>query len=290
MAEREIHIPASILRCRAVAREFQFSSVRGARSLQLARRGRLIVPLPALSGGVDGRLADRAANLLSGKLLLPKGKRRRSTSSHGPARAGKLHGGMAFPLWVRHSKLDQHLATNHRGARILGPRADMCDRQQTTETEGRLPHLGRPGCSRFAIVPLTPHRDMACPDQAAAEDKMLPAAMLNGNVVVQTAFYDGARTRRFRWVDIQPTSRSPPHDSSSQATYSCASPSCGCGTTRPEITRPRRRRAGRQRSRREAMHALLRAPRAMSDPIRPPVRVAGPDRPTARERLSAVAF
>ncbi|EOD38236.1 hypothetical protein EMIHUDRAFT_47431, partial [Emiliania huxleyi CCMP1516] len=42
MAEREIHIPASILRCRAVAREFQFSSVRGARSLQLARRGRLI--------------------------------------------------------------------------------------------------------------------------------------------------------------------------------------------------------------------------------------------------------
>ena len=33
MAEREIHIPASILRCRAVAREFQFSSVRGARSL-----------------------------------------------------------------------------------------------------------------------------------------------------------------------------------------------------------------------------------------------------------------
>mmetsp|Transcript_32517 Transcript_32517/g.97084 ORF Transcript_32517/g.97084 Transcript_32517/m.97084 type:complete len:165 (+) Transcript_32517:60-554(+) len=38
MAEREIHIPASILRCRAVAREFQFSSVESMDDLRIEQR------------------------------------------------------------------------------------------------------------------------------------------------------------------------------------------------------------------------------------------------------------
>ena len=98
MTQRDIHIPKSILKCRAVSREFQFSSVEMLQTLRLEQR------IFFNGSCLEGAHRTRASPCT----LHPH------PSISDPAPCARR---VALQLRVRHPPIDQHVAADDRGRR-----------------------------------------------------------------------------------------------------------------------------------------------------------------------------
>ena len=115
LTERDIHLPKRILQCRAVSREFQFSSVEMLQGLRLEQRiflqGSCMegTRRPTLSAGPGSHPRRWPAGPLA-QARRPRAAARAHSLTRGwmCARARRV----ALPIWVCHPQLDEHVAAD----------------------------------------------------------------------------------------------------------------------------------------------------------------------------------